>query len=299
LYNFYLDRSVPFASASVIGDQHSGKHLYVSARSTVKLESTDNKGGVNHINYGINEVAGKNIYSQPFLIPSKNAIYYVNFIATDNVKNVTPNNVFAVYMDNITPSTHIEVGRPKFWDRDTLFITKKSKINIHSVDKDSRVKIVEYGLDTETFQKFKEFSIGKEGFHKIQYRSTDNVNNVEKTKYQEVVVDNNSPEIFVNFSVNAIGTETKDSKAYPIYPTYTRVFLAATDKYSGTEHLMFSINGGYMTNYLTQANMSGHSMFTKEGFYTVRILAKDKLGNQTEKIIQFFTKKTIGEGSKP
>ena len=297
-YKFYLDRSVPFASASVVGDQHSGKHLFISERSKIKLESTDNKGGVNKINYGVNQVAKTNVYSEPFDIPKRKGLYYVNYIATDNVKNVTPNNVFAVYMDNVAPVSKISIGMPKFYDRDTLFITKNSNINIYANDYESRVKIIEYGVDSDGLKKFAPFTIENEGFHKIQYRTTDNVNNQEEMKYQEVVVDNNSPEIFVVFSVNPIGTESKDGKSYPVYPTYTRVFLAASDKFSGTEHLMYSINGGYMTNYLTQANMSGHSMFTKEGFYTVKIIAKDKLGNKTEKVVEFFTKRTIDEDKK-
>lgn len=293
VYNFYLDKSVPFTSASIIGDQHSGKHVYISERSKIKLESTDNKGGVNRINYGINEAASINVYKEPFSIPNKKALYYVNFTATDNVKNVTQNNVFPVYMDNELPQSKLSIGLPKFSNRDSIFITKNSKINIYSVDLDSKVKTIEYAIDDGPFKNYEEFTVQEEGFHKIKYRATDNVNNQEIVKTQEVVVDNNSPEIFAVFSVNEIGKDTKEGKVYAVYPTYTRIFMAATDRYSGTEELWYSINGGHLRNYLKEVNISETNMLTKEGFYTIKIIAKDKLQNTSEKTIQFFTKQSV------
>ncbi len=292
-YDFYLDKSVPFASASVEGDQFSGKFLYISERSKIKLASTDNKGGDNIINYGINKSAKSNLYETPFSIPNNKGIYYVNYIATDNVKNVTPNNVFKIYMDNVKPVTSIIIGNPKFLDRDTLFVTKDSKVQLIAVDHESGIKKVVYNVNGEAYKTYSEFTLKSDGLHKILYKSTDNVNNEGKEKTQEIVVDNNSPEIFAYYSVNTIGNETKDGKSYPIYPTYTRIFLAASDKYSGTQKLLYSINGGYFRNYLNDGSIAQTDMVKKEGFYEIIIKASDKLGNESKKTLKFFTRNHI------
>ncbi len=292
-YDFYLDRSVPFAAAEVVGDQYAGKRLYISERSKIKLTSTDNKGGVNVINYGVNKSARSDVYNEPFAMPTRKGVHTVNYIATDNVKNVTPNHRFSIYMDNVAPKSTIYIGTPKFTDRDTLFVTKDSDVKLVVSDYESGVQKVEYAIDGDTYLEYKQFNVPQDGFHVIKYKSTDRVNNVETVKTQEILVDNTSPKIHAFFSVNPIGSETVDGKTYNVYPTYTRVFLAATDRYSGTQSIMYSINGGYMKSYLGAQNISETNMLSKEGVYVVKIVAKDKLGNASEHTLEFVTRKTM------
>ena len=291
-YKFYLDNSVPFASAEVEGDQYSGNQLYISERSKIKLTSTDNKGGVNKIEYGINKSA-TDLYASPFAMPTRKGIHVVNFKATDNVMNKTPNHQYRVFMDNVKPATRMFISTPKFFNRDTLFIMKSTNISLTSTDYGSGVAKIEYAVDGDTYVEYSKFNIEKDGYHMIKYRSIDKVNNMEDVKIQEVVVDNSAPEIYSFFSVNPIGEESKEGKKYSVYPTYARIFLAATDQYCGTEKLHYSINGGPLNSYLGAQNLAESNMLAKEGFYTIKIVAKDKLGNTNEKVLEFFTRKTI------
>ena len=57
------------------------------------------------------------------------------------------------------------------------------------------------------------------------------MNNMETEKVSSCFVDNTPPEIFVKFSIEKIGTR----KGLPLYPNYSRMYVAATDKTVGTE----------------------------------------------------------------
>ena len=69
------------------------------------------------------------------------------------------------------------------------------------------------------------------------------VNNQEENKTSRVYVDNTPPEIFINFSLDNIGTEEN----LPVYPNYVRMFIGATDEKTGTKSIKYSIDGGSMT----------------------------------------------------
>ena len=63
-------------------------------------------------------------------------------------------------------------------------------------------------------------------FKEIVFSSVDMVNNQEENKTSRVYVDNTPPEIFINFSLDNIGTEDD----LPVYPNYVRMFIGATDE---------------------------------------------------------------------
>ena len=113
-------------------------------------------------------------------------------------------------------------------------------------------------------------------------------NNEEETT-SNIFVDNTAPEIFVNFSINPIGQKGGKN----IYPNYVRMYIGATDKHTGTETLLYSVDGGPFSKYSSPQTLDASevSKFKKNKKYEVRVVAKDKLGNESEKILEFFVGK--------
>ncbi len=181
----------------------------------------------------------------------------------------------------------INYGSPQFFHRDTLFINKNTKVTLTSRDYESGVKQIEYGVDGGGYQNYSQFTIPSEGYHTIRFKTTDNVNNVEAEKSSNVYVDNTAPIIYYNFSINSLGTKN----GMEIYPNYTRLYLGATDDHVGTKTIKYSINGGPLTLYSSSSTLdiSEKNRFLKKKVkYTVRVVAEDKLGNSTEKNIEFY-----------
>ena len=282
---FYLDLIPPVADIQVNGNQYKGRYLYVSPRTKISLSATDNKAGVKNIYYRID---GKEryTYSDQFNIPNTLGVHTVKYDANDNVENLAANKYLTVFMDNEAPETGIVYGKPQFFDRDTLFITSQTPVKLVFRDAHSGIQKTMYSIDGAGDKAYSEFTVPGEGYHTITFNSTDNVNNVEQTKTSNVFVDNTAPEIYVNFSIKPIGKKgDKD-----IYPNYVRMYMGATDKHTGTESVMYSIDGGPLTLYSSAQTLdvSELSKFRKKKKYEVRVVAKDKLGNESEKTFEFY-----------
>lgn len=285
-FAFYLDRLPPVVSNQVNGDQFQGKYLYVSPRTNVTFTATDNKAGVNKIYYRID---GKERYdySSAVNIPNEKGTHTFKYDATDNVQNLSPNKYITLYMDNVNPTTGIKYGNPQFFARDTLFITKDTKIKLFASDYESGVQKISYNLDGAGYNEYSEFAIPGDGYHTINFKTVDNVNNEEQEKTSTCFVDNVAPTIFHNYSIQAIGTK-KDLK---VYPNYTRLYLGATDDHVGTQTIEYSINEGPWTAYSSASTLdiSEKSRFLKKKIkYEVKVRVKDMLGNLAEDTISFY-----------
>jgi len=288
-FDFYLDKIAPKVTHTINGDQYKGKYTYVSARTTVSLAATDNKAGVNKIYYRID---GKERfdYSNDIAVPSANGLHTFKYDATDNVQNLSGNTFLTLYVDSRNPETGINYGSPQFFNRDTLFINKTTDITLIARDYQSGVQKVEYDIDGSGYKAYSKFQIAEEGYHTISFKTTDNVNNEESAKTSNVYVDNTAPEIYHNFSIQPIGTKSKGGEAFKVYPNYTRIYLGATDDHVGTASIMYSMNDGPLIPYSSSQTLdiSELNRLRNKKFYTVRVVAKDKLGNETEEIIKFY-----------
>ncbi|MFO8086704.1 MAG: hypothetical protein R6T91_02705 [Bacteroidales bacterium] len=295
-YRFYLDRTPPDISSEIVGDIHKGSYTYISSRTKVKLMAKDNKAGVKEIRYSIDGNAYQT-YSNTFTMPDVTGRHSVKYYAEDKVTNkndaryVNVPSSGPLYMDNRLPSTSIRYGNPQFFDRDTLFVNKETNIYLNPRDAHSGVQVTHYKIDGDAEKTYNSaFTIPAEGYHTINFRSVDNVNNKENFKESNVFVDNTPPVIYTNFSINAIGSKQKDGKSYKIYPNYTRLYIGATDKHSGNNKIRYSINDGSFEDYSSPytLDISEVDHFREEKFYEVKIVVEDKLGNEATKTVHFF-----------
>ncbi|MFQ5335520.1 MAG: hypothetical protein ACE5DN_05540, partial [Flavobacteriales bacterium] len=140
---------------------------------------------------------------------------------------------------------------------------------------------------------YAKFTIPQEGFHKITFKSTDKVNNVEQIKESQCFVDNTGPVIYHNFSIEPIGKNKKGGNMLDIYPNYTRLYLGATDKHVGTARIQYSFDGKSFRDYSSPytLDISELSLFKRKKHYEVTVKAIDKLGNETQTVIEFFVGK--------
>lgn len=288
-FSFYLDKTPPVPAHVVKGDQYKGNYLYISPRTTISLSATDNKAGVKNIYYRI-DGGERNTYSSEFKMPDVRGLHNVKYDANDQVENLSGNHYINVFMDNEAPETGIFYGNPQFMDRDTLFITSKTNITLKTRDDASGVKSVEYQIDGAGFKPYALFNCVGQGYHTIKFRSSDNVNNKETEKTSSAYVDDTPPEIFIKFSIEPIGMK----KGLPVYPNYTRMYVAATDKKVGTEQIMYGMDDAPLSLYSSPQTLDASelSRFKKNKKYTVKVVAKDKLGNESEKVVEFYVGKS-------
>ena len=283
---FYLDKINPETELVVIGDQHDATYYYVSPRTTFELPATDNKAGVAKTSFSINK-QDVQTYTAAFSLPNELGLHSITYNSEDNVRNVEEKETRTFYMDNKSPNTSIDYGMPQFFTRDTLFINQTTPITIIPRDKHSGVQATTTTVNGEV-QAGNEFTIPTEGHKEIVFSSVDMVNNQEEDKTSRAYVDNTPPEIFINFSLDNIGTEDN----LPVYPNYVRMFVGATDEKTGTKSIKYSIDGGKMTEYSSPRTLdiSERDTFTESKIYEVEVIAEDMLGNTSTKEHKFIVK---------
>ena len=297
-FEFYLDKIAPVVNNAIQGDNYKGKYNYVSPRTKIDISASDNKAGINNIYYSI-DGGERKPFSSSFNMPDKSGLHTVKYDAIDNVENRSKSSTLTVFVDNKAPETGIEYGSPQFFKEGELFITKDTKITLKARDQHSGVQTTKYAHDSGNMNAYSEFTIPSEGPHTINFISVDNVNNSEQQKQSKCHVDNIPPVIYANFSIEPTGTKSKDGKELNMYPNYTKLYLGATDQKVGTETILYSIDDGPKITYSspTTLDISESEKFKINKLYTIKIEATDKLGNSSEKVIEFYVGKTSGISS--
>jgi hypothetical protein len=279
-FEFYVDNDPPEIELHVEGDTYEGKYNFISPRSKIIINASDEKAGVEKILYSINSKMIDIQYDKPFSI-EKEGMKYLRVKAVDYVKNVSPVQVHSFFCDRNAPQVKLTVGAPKYSSRDTLFVSDKTKFSISAIDNQSGVKAINYSLNNKDDIDYQSsFVVQKAGLQSISFFATDHVNNKNEIKNQEVFVDNVPPVIHTHFSVESIGNKTVRGKIYTIYPTNTMLYVAATDASSGGEKIEYRINDRAVLTANPIKNLA-------PGNYHVEVKAFDVLGNQSVENIKF------------
>lgn len=284
MYEFYVDKDAPTVDIEFDGQFSKGKYTYVSLETKLKVNANDDKSGVDKVNYSINKKSVDEKYDD-FIQFADDGVAYIRVNATDFVGNTSPTVVQTVYIDSKAPKTNATVYSPKHRVKDTLFISKNSKISLSSSDNASGVAKKYYTCNgNEEILYVKPFFVKSDGLTTLKYWSLDNVGNKEEVKTIQVYVDNNAPEIFHHYSSTAIGSKTIREEEYTIYPPDVKLYVAATDKESGGEKITYKINNGPVKS------LNPISGFNP-GNYTIEITAYDVLGNASKAEVKFAIEK--------
>ena len=284
-YTFYIDKTAPTIIEEVIGKSFfaNGKE-FSSGKAQLKLTAFDNKAGVKEIRYSIN--GGEyQVYTKPVFLTQTSGNLEIKTYAVDNVNNKSTsqsaNQKTAIpYIDLSGPTLLHAVSSPKFKTRDTIFVNNKTKIVLKGRDLEAGMNRIEYSVDGSTSQVYNDpITLNKEGVHTISYIGYDNVENTSSAALT-VKVDNSGPSIHHQFSTAPVGKTGELTE----YPKYVTLFLAGTDNVTGLESIKYGFNEATPKPYTIP--ISGFSAGEK----TIKLIAKDKLGNTTEKIIKFIVR---------
>lgn len=293
-YKFYLDRTAPEVVASVVGDQYQNRgRVFVSTRTKVKLEATDNKSGVQKLGFKID--GGEEVtYKEPFELPRTAGKHEIIYFATDKVNNdfrslfdESVSGRQALDIDMTAPEIKYDFSGDTFTSRDTAFITSKTLVGLNASDTESGVKGIGYKINGSKGQDYTEkFALEEEGVYTVDFYGTDQVNNRNSSTFT-FVVDNTGPKIETILSMEAVGSITLDDVegSLKVYSAGVKLYLGATDSVVDTESIYYTINGG------TEKLYSKPIVITQKGINSFKVRALDKLGNESEsETAQIFIK---------
>ncbi len=286
-YEFYVDKTPPLIVEEIIGNKFISNNIeYSSGRSKYKINAMDNKAGIKEIYYSINN-GEKKLYTEPFYLEEGKGKITIRAFAIDNVNNESTSGQTSqanskMYVDLAGPSLIHKFDGPFFSNRDTVFISDKTKITLQGTDKESGMDYIEYSINNETMNRYTEpFSIEDNGLTNIHFIGYDKVGNSNNSNFS-FYVDSIAPEIFVRYSVNPIGNKTILDKKMEVYPNHVIVFLSATDDKSGLMNIKYKINNSAQKIYSEPI-----SNLSPGRDYKIEVLATDKLGNMSNKEIEF------------
>lgn len=282
-FEFYVDKTPPTIIEEIVGNSFlsNGKE-YSSGKTQLKLTSFDNKAGVKEVRYSINEGEYK-LYDKPVFLVQASGNLIIRSYAIDNVNNhsmsQTANEKTKIpYIDLTGPDLSYQFSGPEFKTRDTVFINSTTKILLKGTDSESGLNQIQYSLNGSDPKDFNgAFTVDKEGFNKIDYTGYDNVGNTNTNSFG-FKIDNVGPEISYMFGTSPLRSENDIS----VYPSYTVLFLASTDKVVGFQRMTFRLNNGIVQEY------AGIIKNLPKGNNTIKVTSYDKLGNQQTLTLQFI-----------
>lgn len=280
--SFIIDNTPPETAVTISSPKFTGTNgsLYVTKDTEFTLASTDNLSGVSKVEYRVDGGAWTSYAA--FKIASEGN-HVIGFRSTDNLGNAETEKMLAVTVDNTPPVSQMATGEPKYIASDgTLFVTGSTAFTPTASDSLSGVGRTEYRIDSGTWTAYvAPFSISVDGSHLIEYRSADNVGNVETAKSISVTVDNTPP--LTSITAGSPKYETGNT----IYVAGKTVFtLAATDNLSGVKGIEYRIDGSAWT-------VGTSFSVADEGTHVVAYRSKDNLENlETEKTINIIVDNT-------
>ena len=191
---YALDFTAPKTS-HILGGPHYQDIL--SPRAIIKLESHDEKAGVDKINFRFK--GKKQVYKNVPLNMNglEDGQHSIVYGAVDRVLNLEDNVTYNFYLDKIPPKTRYFVVGDKFRKDKDLFVSGRTTIDLSATDNKAGVRRIRYYLG----KKDKAGSIFEIpfGFPKrngktiFRYAASDRVINISKITTKEVIVDISSP----------------------------------------------------------------------------------------------------------
>ena len=195
-FTFYLDKTAPQVAHALEGDHHTViDKIFVSPRTRIGLAATDNKIGVDRMEFQFDHGVFEK-YTSPIAIPLKGVTTTVTYRAADLLNNMSQTSKFDIYIDRSAPKSRLSFSGPHFEQRGKIWLTQETRISILSTDTESGVQNIYYrkGADSET--RYSEaFAVASEGPLELDFWSVDQVNNREENHKVALAVDNTPPRL--------------------------------------------------------------------------------------------------------
>ncbi len=278
-----VDKTPPEVGFKFLGTEFKKNGIYyISSNTRLQVTYKDNSP-LGKILYS---VGNKTFSTKDIIDLSKYKGYkQICISAVDAAGNNSLTKCIRLIIDNQPPKITAVVGKPKFFDRDTLFITSQTPVNLYATDEYSGVDFILYAINNRDFKKYtNQLTIPNQGFNILYYKAKDKVDNYSKTDSLAVFIDNTPPQINIILSVQPYNTKIIDSDTLLVYPNNIKIYLSAVDDKTGERHIYYTINGGEKKLYSRPINLYS----SKEKIIELYTESHDALGNTSTKKFKFI-----------
>jgi hypothetical protein len=271
-----LDDKPPITSLSIGTPKYEdGGSTFVTTSTPFTLSATDDFGidSTYYRYYLLASPPPSWLTGTSFTMSGSDGTYVIEYYSVDTGGNTDyPIKTKTVILDTSPPLTTLSIGTPKFISGADTYITSTTSLTLTATDAGSGVHHIEYNIDGAGWIIYSGsfYVTGSDGSHTISYRSIDNLNNVEPTQSDVVLLDNTPP-----ITTMTIGDPTYTNLYGDVYVTsHTDLSLSATDTGSGVDYTHYRINEGGWNTYSTAFQLTG-----PDGPYQVDFYSVDHLGN--------------------
>lgn len=269
---FAIDKTSPDSDAQltsiVLG---SDQTLYITPESLLVISSSDESSlassGVNRIEYKIDDndwVTYEN--SNVSLYDLSEGSYNLYFRAVDNSGNIESASNLSFVIDKTAPSSIISDSGPSLVANDVLYVAGANEFTITATDNASGVSLVEYRIDSGQWVTYEQFNLPS-GNHLVEYRSVDEVGNVETVNNLSVFVDVVSAK-----STIVVGSPNATVEGVTYVTESTEFTITSTDSASGVALVDYRVDSGDWTTY-EPFTLSG------DGTHKIEYRSSDNVGN--------------------
>jgi flagellar hook assembly protein FlgD/streptogramin lyase len=275
--NLNLDNTAPTTTLMINGPSYYNSLTYISAQSNITLSANDGSGaGVSKIEYGF-DPASLSTYdgsSLNFDLEGRRTLYYRSY---DNLNNSESINSNEIAVDKTAPISEVMIIGQECFVSGSNFISSNSSVCITANDPlsaglASGLSAIEYRINGGGWQGYGyPVSItGNDGKYDIDYRSIDNVGNIENYKTITVYLDNTAP-------ITTVSLSNPQYAAYgSIYITSnTIVSVNVIDLGCGVHTSEYKLDDMSWVKYDTLVTFK----IANEGRHTVSWRSIDRLGN--------------------
>lgn len=285
---FELDLDPPDVTVSLGGDFFKARDRdYISERTLITLDGKDEKVGLDRIVYQIGKSPAIS-YQGAFGIAEEHQKTALTFWAIDKLGNQSKPKTIYYYQDKQPPVTSLKIGSPQYTSDGSIYVSTATPFTLRATDRHTGVLHTRYKIITAKGQEYNQvytepFNLKNTGKARVSYYSSDSLNNKEQENTAKVYVDGQEPKIVVIFSSRELGKRDHEYEKVSVYPKSTSLYLAARDDLSGISEIYYKV-GNLKVKKLNQPALTFH----KPGPYTVTVWAKDKVGNEATKKINFL-----------
>lgn len=218
----------------------TGGTLYVTGATEFTLAATDSLSGVATSEYRIDAGAWTS-YAAFTLSGLADGTHSIGYRSVDPLGNIEDERTLSLVIDNTAAVTEILTGTPQFMDLNgSLFVTGATKFTLAALDDLSGVATSEYRIDGGVWTDYAPFSLSgsAEGDVFIEFRSADNLGNLETERSLIVVVDNTPPVTSIAFnSQNYMNADQL------LVTRKTEISLSAVDTLAGVDETYYRFDG--------------------------------------------------------
>jgi M6 family metalloprotease-like protein len=268
--NLIVDKQAPSSQIDIGEPEFPTFPPFINSSTPITLTSSDGTGsGVNYTLYRI-DLGSWNVYNGPFMIPSEgpHTIYYN---ATDNLGQQEDLNQYSVRVDNSPPETSIIIGDPQYGSSPTTVHTQTPITLSYNDGTGSGVRSIWYKVGSGAWTKYTgAFNLPSEGLHTVYFNSTDNLNQMEPVKSEDINCDITAPDTDIT-----VGEPKFREDLFDVWNITLDTLFDLSSIDTDVDKYWFTING---ETYLgTQFDLGDYGL--DEGFYTITWGAFDLLGN--------------------